>query len=270
MQALEFEAVHTAGAFDNRGDSERIMRCKLRIDEWARGEHLFRTRHVVEIGHRLAGEDGIVIKPAFLRALHFRVPIGALHKTHHHATIIFLREVYDVVDDFGRALLIGLNGKPKPIPIGEGRISKHTINHIEGEFQPIRFFCIDGEVEIVRLRLLCECDDFRHKLFHHARMRECIIARMQCREFHRNTGAIGQRFIASSAADGIDRVSIRFEIALRVFVRACAFTQHVKGIAIEAALRRLRFRKRFFNGLAEHEMIAEDAHGLPRRSAHGG
>ena len=67
-----------------------------------------------------------------------------------------------MIDHCWRAFLIGLNGQAKPIPSVQRWISKNAINHIEREFEPIRLFCINRKIEIVRFRLLCQGNQGGH------------------------------------------------------------------------------------------------------------
>jgi hypothetical protein len=67
---------------------------------------------------------------------------------------------------------------------------------------------------------------------------------------------------------GRDGVAIGGEVARRVGGRARALAEHVVGIAETAG--RTGAAERLGNRLSQHEMGAEQAHGLARRGAHGG
>ena len=184
------------------------MRCKLRINSRPRFEHTLRTRNIVQIGHRFTCENRIIIKATLLCAFDFRIPISALHKTHHHTAVVKCSEIVDPVDHVNRTLLIGLNGETKAIPTGKGRISKHRSDDVERKFKTIGFFRIDREIHVIGFGFLCEAQKHRHKLAHHTFARKPVITRMKCREFHRNARTVWQRLITCRFADGGNRRAI--------------------------------------------------------------
>src|SRR5690606_31614807 len=57
-------------------------------------------------------------------------------------------------------------------------------------------------------------------------------------------------------------------VAVGILLRAGALAQHVEGIAIDAPGARLGALQRLLDGLAEHEVVAEHAHGLARGRTH--
>ena len=67
--------------------------------------------------------------------------------------------------------------------------------------------------------------------------------------------------------DGMDRVDVAVEIAQRVRVGACALAQHVvaKSQCRMFPVGRTRLAHRFVDGLAEHELAAQQLHGTQRR-----
>src|SRR5205807_1916432 len=85
MQALELVASNSAGFLDYARHRQRIVSGELRINARAGCEQLARADGIAEIGHRLAGEYGIIRQPALLRALDLGVPIGALDQAQHDA-----------------------------------------------------------------------------------------------------------------------------------------------------------------------------------------
>jgi hypothetical protein len=87
------------------------------IDARALRQHLLGAGHVVQVGHRLAGEDRIIVEAALLGALDLRVPIGALHEAHHELPVMALGHGRDGVDHRARALLVGLDGKAEALPV---------------------------------------------------------------------------------------------------------------------------------------------------------
>ncbi len=105
-----------------------------------------RAGDVVQIGHRLAGEHRIVVEAALLRALDLGVPVGALDKPHHHPPVQRPRELISVADHVVRALLVGLNGKPKTVPAPKRSIAERGRDHLQRQLQPIGFLGIYREI----------------------------------------------------------------------------------------------------------------------------
>ena len=98
VQALEFESALVRCQFEDARDRQRIVGGELRKNPRAQRQQLSCTGDVIQIGHRLAGEHGIAVEPAFLRALDLGVPIGALDQPHHHPAVEAACETIDVID----------------------------------------------------------------------------------------------------------------------------------------------------------------------------
>ena len=181
------------------------MRGKLRIEARAGCQQTLSTGNIVKVGHRLACEHRIVIQAALLRSFDFRIPISAFHQPHHHAAVMVRGEAVDPVDDFNRALLIGLDGEAKAVPPFERRISKHRSNHIEREFEAVGLFCVHREIHVVLFGLLRQIEQHRHKFLHYTLARYPLITWMKGGQLYRNTGARGQGLIAGRLANRRDR-----------------------------------------------------------------
>ena len=93
---------------------------------------------------------------------------------------------------------------------------------------------------------------------------------MERRELHRDAGPFRQGLVARGAADRLDRIGVAAEIARGVLGRARAFAQHVEGIARQPSRSGACPLERRLDRLAQHEMIAHDAHRLAGRAAHRG
>ena len=133
------------------------------------------------------------------------------------------------------------------------------------QFQPVRFLGIDGELQVAGFGQAGERDETRRELRQHPLARDRFKARMQRRELHRNSRARRQRRNAGARADRFDRRRIGIEIFLGIRRIARAFAEHVERVAefgVAAGA-----RERFVDGLAEHEMRADEPHGLARRRA---
>ena len=79
-------------------------------------------------------------------------------------------------------------------------------------------------------------------------------------------GRCGSAALPALFADGVDGAGVGFEIALGVGGGAGALAQHVEGIEILAA--GIGARQRLLDRLPQHEMRAEQPHGLARGGAH--
>ena len=266
VQPLEFISVCAAGSLDHARHRERIVGGELRIEPRPRGQQLARAIEIAEIGHRLAGKHRIVGKAALLRAFDLGVPIGALDQAHHQAAVERLRRLRDPVDHRSSALLIGLHREAEAVPARKRRVAQHRGDHRKRQFQPVGLFGIDGEIERVAFRHARQFEQFRDKLLVHAGARQRLVARMQRRQFHRNSWPFRQRDIARRFADRSDGVGVGIEIALGIVGRARAFAQHVEGVQI--FVMRTRARQRLLDGPTQHEMRAEQPHGLARGGSH--
>src|SRR3546814_14635562 len=65
------------------------------------------------------------------------VPIGALHQPDHQAVAAAPGEVDQVVQDEGRALLVGLYHEADAVPAGERGIEAQPLEEIERQIQPV-------------------------------------------------------------------------------------------------------------------------------------
>ncbi len=106
----------------------------------------------------------------------------------------------------------------------------------------------------------------RNEIGQNPAARNRFIARMQRREFHRNPRPRLRRRIAGVGADRRDRRRIGIEIFFGVGCGPGAFAEHVERITEFAV--RPGARQRLVDGLAQHEMGADQAHGLACGGAH--
>ena len=116
VQALEFEAVAAACELGNGRDRQCVVGSELRKDARTQGEQFARAGDVVQVGHRLAGEDRIAVQSALLRALDLGVPVGALHQAHGDAAVHSFSKRMNMIDHRLGTLLIGLHGKTETVP----------------------------------------------------------------------------------------------------------------------------------------------------------
>ena len=265
MQTLELVTFDTAGILDHAGDGQRVVRGELRENALARGEKLLDAGHVAEIGHGLAREHRIIGQAALLRAFDLGVPVGAFDQADGQPAAECGCRRFDPIDHRQRALLIGLHRQPETVEAAQRRIAEHRANDIERQFQPVGFFSVDRKGQRVRLGHARELDNARRQFRENPRARDRLEARMQGRELDRNSRARRPDRVAGARSDGVDGVGISVEVGLGVGGGARALAEHVERIAefgVAAGP-----RQRFVDGLAEHEMRADEPHGLARRRA---
>ncbi len=265
VQPLKLESFHAAGVLDHTGDGERVMGGELRKNARSCAEERSCARHVAEIGHGLAREHRIVGQSAFLRALDLGVPIGALDQADGQSAAEGDGSLLDPADHRQSALLIGLHRKSEPVPAAERPLAEYRRDDVERQFQPVRFLGVDREGEFLGLGEPRQLDDTRRQFRQHALARDRLEARMQRRELYRNSWPSGQGCVAGTRSDRRDRIRIGVEIFLGVGRVARAFAEHVEripeiGVAAGA-------RQSFVDGLAQHEMRADQPHRLTRRGA---
>ena len=124
------------------------------------------------------------------------------------------------------------------------------------------------KAEFVRLRHAGELGDTRRQFRKNTLARDRLEARMQRRKLDRNARPRRPGGIAGARADGRNRTGVSVEIFVGVIGGARAFAQHVERItefAVTAGA-----RQGFVDGLAKHEMPADQPHGLPGGGAQGG
>ena len=204
MQPLEFVPGGSSRIFDHASHSQCIVGRELRIEPRPCRQQFLHAVEVAKICHRLAGEHRIVIKPPLLGALDLGVPIGTFDEANHQPPVERFRRFGDPRDHRASAFLIRLYGETEPIPSGERGIAQHCRNHIERQFQPVGFFGIDSEIELVPFGQLCQLDHIRHQLCQHAFSRQRLIAGMQRRQFDGDSRPLWQRLVTGTLADRIE------------------------------------------------------------------
>ncbi len=96
---------------------------------------------------------------------------------------------------------------------------------------------------------------------------------MQCRQLYRKPRAVDQfvfaahRRMTGPGGDGLGRLLIAQGVTLGVVLGTRRLAQHVEGEAITLLGFVLGIGERLLDGLAEHELIAENAHRLAQRLA---
>ncbi len=154
---------------------------------------------------------------------------------------------------------------------------KVAANSPSVEIEPVLLLRIDGDAEPPPAGGLRQLDQPRQQLARQTMLLARIEARVQGRELDRDARArqqlLGGRRAAHrrrGATDGLDRADIAVVVALRVLGRLGALAQHVVGEAVALGLQRCSARQRLLDGAPEHEVVAQDAHGVAQGLADEG
>lgn len=114
---------------------------------------------------------------------------------------------------------------------------------------------------------MCQLQHAGNQLGHHACALGVFVARIQRGQLDRNAGR-GEHVCAhetTTAANRVDGIAIRLQIALRILHGERAFAEHVERIAVIGVVTLARTRQRLADGAAHDELVAHDLHRL----AHG-
>ena len=262
MQALELEAAVIARHHRDRRERMRIVRGELRIEHIPPGQQVARASQIADISRNLAGEQRIGLEALLLRALHLRVPIGALDKPHGNYAACLFREFRQPLQHRLGPLRIGLHRKPQAVPALEPLILRQPAEEFERQVEPVHLLRIDGEAHIQRLGLHSKIGHARQKLRHHAGLLLFLIARVKGGELHRDRGTREDVSPPGPGPQRLQRIAIGGEVAPGILHGEGGFAQHVIGEAVALRFQRCGDRHRLVNRPPQHELFAHDAHGL--------
>ena len=150
----------------------------------------------------------------------------------------------------------------------ERRIGEERREQRKAELKLVLLLGVDGEWQPGIAHRQREVAHARQQLLHQHRLLLRRVARMQRRELHREARAPLQRIVgprrrrARPVTNGGDGVEIAKQIAVGVLGRARGLAEHVEGEAVPFMPLVLRRVQRVADALAEHELIAENAHRL--------
>ena len=210
---------------------------------------------------QLAGEDGVVFQPIDLGALDFRVPVSALDQTDHEAVLAAARQIDQPVQHKEGAALVGLHHKANAIPAGKRWCKAQLLQQIERDVQPVCFFSVNIQANVVLACQLGQPQQARVQLVHDALALGTAVAWVQGRELDGNTRAFVNAPALCSLADGVDGLLVGLQIAQCVLLGGGGFAQHVVGVAKAFVFELAAVGQRRSNGLAGHELLAHHAHG---------
>ena len=251
------------------GNRLRVVGGEHRVDGVRRGQHAARAGQVAHVGVGLAGEHRVAGIALGLRLLDLAVPVGALHQAHRHAAAGPAGQVGQVVNDEGRALLVGLHGQAVAFPAVERRVHEGARNHVQAQLQPLGLLGVNGEADALGLGQPGQFEHPRDEFGMHAGALGQLVARVQGRQLHRNGGRAEHVGVGPAGADGADGVAVGREIAVGVGLGERGLAQHVERIQVLGLLALAAAVQRFGNGAAHDELVAHDAHGLAHGQADG-
>lgn len=95
-----------AGVGVDRGDGLRVVGGEHRIERVGRAQHLLRAGQIdfKRVGVGFAREHRIAGHAIDLGALHFQIPVRALHQAHRHAATVAARQIGEEVEHEGQRL----------------------------------------------------------------------------------------------------------------------------------------------------------------------
>ena len=263
VQALELVlagVIVLAGHLIDRGQRVRVVRGELREDRFRCGQQLAGARQVRHIRIDLAGVDRIAFQAFHLGALDLAVPVGALHQADHQAVLAAAGQIDDVVEHERAALLIALHHEADAVPAGQLRREAQALQQVERQLQAVRLFRVDVDADVVFTRQHGQRLHARVQLVDRAVVLRARVARVQRRQLDRDARPFINAAPARSLANRADRLLVRRQVALRVFLRHGGLAEHVVGVAEAFGFKLARVGQRFGNGLAGDELLAHQAH----------
>ena len=270
VQALELEVVAFAARhLEDRRAGVGVVGRELRIDPVAHVEQHPRAGHVGQIGIHLAREHREGRRPELLRQLDLRIPVGALDQAHHDLAVESLGQRVEMPQHLGRAFAIGLDDDAEAVPTLKALIRQHGIDDVEGDIQPVLFLGVDVETDPGLCRHPRQLQAPRDHLPRDRLALRGQITRRQCRELDRDPGVVAN-IAVRDLRDLRDRVGVAVEEGLRIRLGSGPLAEHVVRIGIALFAQRLAALDALFDGLAEDELLAHDAHRPCDRRAHHG
>ena len=265
VQALQFELAGTRGfrQLQHSGEREGVVGGELGKDALLVSQQALGANQVRQVGVRLARVDGKVVLPFNLGALDLAVPIGALHQPDHEASAPLLRQLCKPVDHRRRTLLVSLHHDAQTIPAGQCRIGGQPGKERKRGFQAFAFLGVDVETDIGAAREPAQLLDARQQFGVHAIGLVAGKARVQCREFYGDARPLGQAGAGARGrgADRFDSMGIGVPVTGGVVGRERGLAEHVVGVPVAALFALAGTHQRLFNGAAEDELLAQQAHG---------
>ena len=250
------------------GQGVRVVGGELRVDRVGRGQQSLGASQVGHVGVGLAGVDRVVSQAIELRPLDLAVPVGALDQPHHQPALAAPGQGYQVVDHCGAAFGVGLDHKTDAVPARQRRVSAQRFQQVERQFQPITFFGVDVQADVVPLRQPRQQGQPRAQLGHYPPDLGTAVARVQRRQLDRDARAFVDATPGRGLADGVDGLLVGRQVARRVGRGQRGLAQHVVRVAEAGGLARPGVGQRLGDGLAGDELLAHHAQGHVNALAH--
>ena len=165
--------------------------------------------------------------------------------------------------------MVGLHGKPQPVPTPEPRPGGQRLHHVEGRLQPGRLLGIDRKADPRRRRPFRQFSQPLGNRAHRPGALGKLEARVQGRKLDRKriraVDVPGAAAWPRMRADGGEGLGVAIEIPPRVARRHRRLAQHVEG---KAQPRRVGGPgSSFFDGSSHDELASDDAHRGTHRFA---
>ena len=247
-----------------------VVGCELWKDKIAPRQKPLRAGEITDVRIGFMRVDRIVRKSIHLRALDLAVPVSALHEAYHETPPGALRQGYKIIDYEWRALLVGLDHEAKPLPIAQPAIGRERLQKIERRLQAIGLFGVHIEADAMPPRAEDKGPQPSIELVPNPAHLRVAIARMQRRQFHRNSRRAVDAAASATGADRLNGVPIRRHVTRRVAGRGRCLAKHVEGVEKAARLKGPPMLQRLLDGLTGHKLPAKEPHRQVHRLADNG
>ncbi|OQC04849.1 MAG: hypothetical protein BWX79_02406 [Alphaproteobacteria bacterium ADurb.Bin100] len=222
----------------------------------------------------LVGEDRVVRQAQLLGALDLGIPVGALDQAAHEAQPVPARQPNDVLDQRQRARLVGLQRQAEAAPLRKvlRHLRRQRLEHVERQLQPVHLLGVDRQPDVGARSPLAQAPDPRHQLAHHPGMLRRLVARVQRAQFDGNPVFLldSQRRMVRRCYF-LNSILVARQVLQCIRIGAGALAQHVIAVAeirLPAACA-FGLGHAFLDGLAQHELAAQQLHGTQRGGHHG-
>ena len=237
------------------------MCSELRINRVPVLQQLVSTGMIRHVGRRFTGKHRKRIHTGCLGEFNFGIPVRPFHQTNHHFAANIHSQLAQPLNNMDGAFLISLHGQTKSFPAVKIRVAEYLLDDIQRSFKPVCFFGIHCQANIVFLGHHTQRFKSLWQLFHYPLIVRKLIARMDCRQFYRDTRRLTRPFTGSSFTNYLDGFYIGIVITVCVGEGASPFTKHIVRIDIPFLFFFLSAFYRIFDAFAHDKLAAHHAHG---------
>ena len=264
VQALEFVlARRIPGGISELVDRRQCVRVvgrELRENGIGRGEQAARACQVGDVGVGLPCVHRIAVESFHLRALDLAVPVRPFDEADHQSMPRATREIDECIDHRGTALLVRLDDETDAVPAGQRGLGAEPLEQVERELEPVGLLGVDVESDVVAARAQRKSAQHRIELAVDAIDLGALVARMQRRQLDRDSRTVEDAAACRSAADCVDRLLVRAQVARRIGGSEGGLAEHVVRVAKALCLARPRVGERLVDRLAGDELLAHQPH----------